>query len=137
MSWDAAHVIACLRDFVSGQPTPAVNTNWEAAGCEVWDASATVYGSEVLVEQGAGGMLSALAAAALDRPLDQRSARAGEIAVGVLANIASHTQLQQHLLDQGGLAPLVADRVLWADDAAVVTEGCRLSTSLLLSRQVG
>lgn len=138
-----------LREFasiasilVSAQQRPS--TDWEVAGQELWDLSIAAEAAALLADQAT--LLAATAEAALARlpspgsseaPSSEavHAARALEIALGILANVATHRQLHGQLLAQPVLAPLAA-RALWADDAASVFEACRLAAALLLSSSV-
>lgn len=130
---DGLRTIALLRDFLSVAGHHEPTLGWEAAGEELWDASASAEDAALQVQHGVPAVLQTVVRAVLDRPHEAHGARVIEICMGVMANLASHSELCSQLLRQQGLAALVVDRVLWQNDAAVLSEACRLASGMLLA----
>jgi hypothetical protein len=145
---EASSVIALLRELLAaaaaepasppaGQRTSSFPA--EDTGCLLWDLSASAECASVMLQNGVLTILQAL----LERCMaSQLPPRAAEIALGILANLCTHSWPAGDSAEQEAALESLIDTVVGGalvglvDDAAALCEACRC-LSMALLHQVG
>ncbi|XP_034221780.1 protein saal1 isoform X2 [Prunus dulcis] len=110
-----------------GHSVPVGEEAWEEYGCILWDLAASKTHAELMVQ-------NLILEVLLANLMVSQSARATEITLGIIGNLACHEVPMKHIVSTSGLIGTVVDQ-LFSEYAQCLCEACRLLTVGLQSSE--
>ena len=139
---DPAYVIGLLRAFLPsplhssntpghpdslGAETTVLPSSREQAGEELWDLAASSSHASLLVTL----QLVSYAPALVQEALQREDVRLVELTLGILGNLSCHGSTVAAVADSTEIRQLMMEALMELEDAAALTEACRLASSCI------